>query len=872
MSAQPAFTLSVSESCKSNAVARLTFLRLADFATFIKSQPPVSDKLQSKGVVASLFSGGIRTVENVSSVTAVCLDFDEQIEGQLEAVSAVLQDAGISHVGFASFSNNGRCAFVIPLSTPTSIAGHAATVEYLRSVLGPYAKFSPESSRAAQLRFISANADNPDRELVVFDGQLLAPRQPVETPAPTSSPVSFDAFSDVARPHEKQLFLIALRNNLLNHDRLDAYERWSAVLFAAFRAWGVAKKRNDLTDEQRELLEALNVWSSQHEKYRAGCVEAKIGDHLTRSSNTLTIQSLIKMETDHDRLRACVRTEESVDFDDRIELDRALTRLVGGTSVTQVTVINEDALKEAQSERAVEQAKREAERKWGQGILARMPAPTARFAEFRDIVTAIATQGNAEFWELPENQWPERFFLRPIPILMSLAQIASLGFMPHTLFRLGEGVSSKALNLYFLHIAAAGTGKSEVFKSVHAILEETVFRFCNPREKLHSATGLWVNHFERTGSLQMMTSEEAESLFGKFGNIDQHLSALHTCVKELFDKGIPGKGYRPSAQVQREIEEVIAPSLVLNLAGTPRLLAGDITETMLGDGFMSRMITYINDKDPSAQTEAEKLAAKLALMESSAEKGVDANAVWAGRFFKELWQASGHPSGPKFFDAPVDADRDMLVGAIREHFSNPDLEPRYIRPGRTKDDRARAAKLQLRAEQRYVIPKGLRGLPAEEAISSLVTRAQLKLNVLTAILTLIADPKAEYLDLEIMEWAEEVLYVAQRDFYQHLLGSDAGLTSIMPKYRINTDALSKLKPAIEPGGLLYSGDMVKSSELRASSKAWRRFISDLKADPQSERGKIAHEMLVELGIGYYDDPDGKNCRMFFIKPETKDEE
>lgn len=867
MSAQAGFTLSVSDSCKTNTVSRVTFLRLADFAAFVQAQPPVTDKLHSRGIIASLFNNSTRTVENVLSVTAVTLDFDQPADGLFEAVTGILEGEGIGFVAFGTFSNGGRFAVVLPLAAPTSIAGHAATTDYIATLLGPYAVFAAESRRASQLRFISANAESEYRLFRLNDAPLLAPREPVSAPAVAQTTAAIDAFAEMATPNEKLLFLLALRHNLLNTERLDQYEQWCPVLFAGFRAFGIGKKRTALNPEQIELLEALNIWSAHHEKYKKGCVEAKIGDHLQHGVKTLTVQSLLRMECNHQRLIHFIKTDEALDTEDRPALAASLNRLLGGTSVTQVTHLNEEVLKEAQTERATEQAKVETERKWGQGVLARMPAPTARFREFREIITALATQGQAEHWELPTNDWPKDFFLRPIPFLFSLAQIASLGFMPHVLFRYGEGVSPKALNLYFLHIAAAGTGKSEVFKSVHAIIEATIFNHCNPREKLHSATGLWVNHFQRTGSLQLMTSEEAESLFGKHGNIDQHLAALHTAIKELFDKGIPGQRYRPSAQVQREIEEVTAPSLHLNLAGTPRLLAGDITETMLGDGFMSRMITYINDADPSQRTEEECLASKLKMMESSAEKGMDANAEQAVRFFTNLWKAGNHPSGNAMFDTPID-ERAALIEAVQAHFDT-DMTPRYIRPGKTAADRRRATELCLRAEMRYPVPRGMMGLPAAEAISSLRTRAELKLNLLTSILTLIADPLAEYLNLEIMEWAEEVLFVAQRGFYRHLLGTN-DTVSLLPKYRINTDALAKLRPAVEPGGLLYAGDMVKANALRESSRAWRNLITDLKTDPMSDRCKMAHEMLIELRVGYQDTGEN-NSRVFFIKPETKEE-
>jgi hypothetical protein len=864
-----AFALSVSDSCHSNQVSRITFLKLADFAAFIRNQPPVTDKLASKGIVAALFNGNIRLVENINSVTSATLDFDEPEEGLFEAVTAVLEGEGIGFVAFGTWSNNGRFAVVIPFAEPTSIAGHAATIQYVHGLLGAYAKFAPESMRAAQLRFISGNADAEYRLFKLNDAPLLKPRVPVDEPLPAAQHVAtFDGFADMASPAEQQLFLLSLRHGLINPSRLDAYEHWSAVLFAAFRAWGVGKKRKDLNQHQLELVEALNQWSARHEKYKPGCVDAKVGDHLTHGAKTLSIQSLLRMEVDHGRLRHFIGTDESLNTEERVALAASLNRLLGGTSVTQVTHINEEAVKEAQTERAAELAKREADRKWGQGILQRMPAPTPRFAQFREIITALATQGSAEHWELPENDWPKDFFLRPIPFIFSLAQVATLGFMPHVIFRYGEGRSPKALNLYFLHLAAPGTGKTETFKSVHPIIENTIFRYCNPREKLHSATGLWVNHFQRTGSLQLMTSEEAESLFVGSG-ADQHLLNLHTAIKELFDKGIPGQPYRPSAQVQREIAEVMAPCLHLNLAGTLRLLNGNITQTQMGDGFTSRFCVYLNDADPSTRTEAECIDAKLAQMQSTAERGTDANVLRAVEFFKKLWKDSHHPAGNHIFDIPVN-EQEELIEMIQAHFNNPDIKPRYIRPGKSVQDMKHAAEVFLRAEKRYPLPRSLNGLPEAEGISSLGNRAEVKLSVLATALTLISDPNAEYLNLEILEWAEEVLWVAQRDFYYHLIGAGASFTSILPKYRVNPEALAKLRPAIEPGGLLYAGGLVKSSDMRASSKAWRSLLSDLKTDPNGERCRLAHEMLIELGVAYQD-TGANNSRMFFIKPETKED-
>ena len=72
------------------------------------------------------------------------------------------------------------------------------------------------------------------------------------------------------------------------------------------------------------------------------------------------------------------------------------------------------------------------------------------------------------------------------------------------------------------------------------------------------------------------------------------------------------------------------------------------------------------------------------------------------------------------------------------------------------------------------------------------------------------------------------------------------------------EALAKLRPTVEPGGLLYGAE-VRSTDLCMSSRAWR----DLKTDPDGYRSKLAHLILHELGVTYRD--TGKdNARMFYL--------
>lgn len=82
-------------------------------------------------------------------------------------------------------------------------------------------------------------------------------------------------------------------------------------------------------------------------------------------------------------------------------------------------------------------------------------------------------------------------------------------------------------------------------------------------------------------------------------------------------------------------------------------------------------------------------------------------------------------------------------------------------------------------------------------------------------------------------------------------------------YRVTPEALAKLRPAIEPGGLLHGGAEVRSADLAQYSRAWRRLITDLKANPDGERSKLAHAILRELGVSYRD-TGMNNGRVFYL--------
>lgn len=860
---QPAISQPVScaygENVKSGVVKPFIFQSLRAFAGWLKNLPPVADKIQSKYIVGATFSTTERTLNTLTGTTMLQCDFDKVINPeQHAAVCAVLEGLGIAHVSFDTFSNGGRFVVLIPLARPASIGEHRATMDWVVRELGAYAVGLDAASYNPVLpRFVSPNAANSERTVTMFAGTLLAP-----VPAPDAEPLPpnvhslapipakaavldrFALYEEQASPEQQRLFLTALRHNLLPQDRLDEYPRWFPVIYAGFRGWAVNSL--NLTESQKEMVEALNLWSASHPKYKKDAIQIKLKDWLRDrggAGKPLHVQSILTHEVEAERLRTAINVDDSIDFDDKVALVEVFDRMLGATPVT---VVSDEALEAALTKVQKQDEDNAALRVRGLTFISRAPHVNDRFEQFLDILTAFATSNKKERWELLDDEWDE--FLRPAPILISLCQMYAMGFAPHVMFRESETIPPKALNVFFLNIAPAGTGKSTAMDIIHNTLSKTLFKNLSPSYKLHSATGLWVNAFERHGPLQLVTSDEAESLIGKHNQKDQHLLALQTSVKQLYDQGVPGRKFRPSAQVQRELMEVTAPVMNLNLAATPALLRDDMTGAMMHDGFVSRMIVSIDDRDRKGETEAEEIKRKADLIREKANGTLDSTQAALVKFMNDSWRSAEakHPAGREFFSITGDEPDADLSGRIRAHFERNDFPVRYITPPKTDAGIVRFATILTRARTCWSVPAGMKGTDAEANIESLRVRAQIKLCILSSILTLVANPGATEVNLEIMEWAADILYCTQHPFYRYLMNSSDTVPTLL-RAKANPLFIDKLRPATAEGGPLRGG-IVTSQVLRNFSRPWRKLITDLKLPEAHERRRAAEDILDELEV------------------------
>jgi len=871
MQAQPAPTqniaLSVGEDVASGRIKNIVFQSLNAMGGWIRTLLPVYEKLDSKYIVGATFLSSQRTLQNMAGATMIQLDFDKPIDdAHMSSVSLSLELAGISHIAFETFSSCGKFVVLIPYSKPATEAEHKASIDSVAASLGGYALgLDPASYSPVLPRFVSPNANHPAREVTVFNGKPFEPIKvqayeefpanvtPINQIAQRRALDNFELFNEQATPQEKILFLEVLRNNLLPADRLEEYPRWFPVVYACFRAWAVISPT--LSESQREMVQTLESWCKHSPKWEPEAINKKLRSWLSdggSGSTPLHIRSLLTHEVDEAAFRAVIANDEG--------MTAAFNKIKGATPVT---VVSDEEIEQAITRQKARDDALAAIDQQGLTFLSRAPFINERFSHFINLVIRVATQNNVrEAWELPQDQWD--YFLRPSPILFGLLQSYAMGFAPHVLFRMSDSLSPVALNIYHLAIAGAGTGKSVTIDLTNDIGAKTIFCNSLPKFKLNSATALWINAFQKHGQVQLLLSDEAESLFGKAGKFDQNLVALHTTVKQLFDQGVPGKHYQPSALVQRDLEQMNAPTFSMNLAATPVLLREDISSGMMHDGFLSRVIVNIDSRSFEKETEEQLQERIMRLLELETDKTYEDNVSDIVKFFNGSWRSpeADHPSGRTFFNYMGDETADELNDRIRAHFEMSNMPVRYIMPPKDKDGMKRFSALCARAERRWDIPHTFVGTTVEANINSLKVRSRAKLLTVASILSLVADPGAKVINLDIMEWAEEILFTAQHPFFLHLIKMGRTESPSM-RVRVNPEFIDTLRPAIDRGGPLRTSQCT-SRQLREFSRAWRKLIANLACPPLSDEYRVAIEALSQLGVGFKHNDNTHGTTFFML--------
>lgn len=830
------FTLSRQEGAATNKVARTEFT-IDTLRHFVEFAPPVSQKLDSRALIGGVFAKNIRNSDNLIECTALTLDYDKPLDtGHLERACTALDIAGIAYVGFNSYSNHGRFALIIPFNQPTDRNGRDAALRYVKATLDTLGGFSSESEVAEQLRFISPNPSYQRK--VICSGptaNLLNVAQPDATVAPVIDINSrrtvdtFELLSEQASPTNKALYIEALKSNCISSTRTESYLSWAPLLFATFRAFAFGVPSDKLTQEQETVFEVLEQWCRANDGYVEGSLAIKLKDYLRNpnNSNPLHIGSILKLEVDRFKFRE--------HLSDNNELLTAYNNLVGEAPTV---AIDPKVLEAANRERDHKEEERIKQELRAFNCLHDLPTPTPRAVEFKSLLTNLITQGQKEAWQLePDVEW--EYFLHPVPVMLGIMQVAALGYT-NILFKGGPNLPPKALNIYSLNIAKAGTGKSAAAKLVEDVLAHTQYRVSLMNSKLYSDTGLWLGAFERAPQC-LFINEEAEQFFGKGGQIDQNRAGLQSMLKVMFDEGIPGRLYRPSSQVQKTLKEINGPFLCCAFSATPTLLQTDVSDYMFRDGLISRMFVSIDSRPTELKSKAEEVHNRIEAKRGNGNNTDDQDIkIQMAHLLTSGWGMAGTQlHAPKTPSEP-------LCEAFQIEFAERSLETtRYIMYA--EKDFQEASEIEYETQARWVVPTNL-GEDVATSVESLRIRAVTKTITLAAVLTLISNPEALHIDIEYLRWASDFQYNTEYGFYKFLLSRDSAFT-LSNKFMVDDSKMGKLRPALIKGGPLFKGE-ASSSELNAFSRPWRRVVSALNKGPDDPSRKSAEALLSELNVGY----------------------
>ena len=172
------------------------------------------------------------------------------------------------------------------------------------------------------------------------------------------------------------------------------------------------------------------------------------------------------------------------------------------------------------------------------------------------------------------------------------------------------------------------------------------------------------------------------------------------------------------------------------------------------------------------------------------------------------------------------------------------------------------------AESRWDFPPDAGYARAAGAIKA---RAKINLQILAAVLTLIADPHAKTLNYDITVWAEKFLFHSQIGVYEWLQKKATVASQTSGALRFEVKRIDTLRPAIEPGGLLFNGGVVRARDLRDKYRSWRKLIEDLQAPGESNKmvRQTAEQILYQLGVQM--ESAGRSY-VFSMKPLKRDDD
>ena len=877
------------------------FADTAELASFLASQKPVTNKIDSAIIVPAVFKNypvqaNERTIINALETTACILDYDAG-DVTAEEIAEKLDSLSLDYTIRPSFSDtpeSPRFCAIIPWSQPLAVGKHRAAVEQIvKPLLNGKGHFANESCVPTQARFIQPKVGTtasillPDADPWMLTNIEVPDSLPAATPATQNADPLALVDTD---PGNRLLFRLAL--NYIDADKLG--RDWVAVLGCGMRMFGITPevlKTKELTTEQWGLIADLEAFSARgsQDKYR-------------NPENGIGI----------DRCRA-TRLNGDGEWVPSLVMQNASTCLYGTNMITLTGVIKRSDFFAFDSELQTDfpELLEQARQRFHHDIVVEEALPTEeqlaaaaldgerRIAKFNDENADYFERVNTLLDRMPKGPAqrlahtlatggvPGRatWFLQP-PAAVVLGAMIINAIMANRVWLKMANLPALAGNLYAYMFADSGTGKSVMVDYAMEILAKAGYEWAHYDGKVHSASGMHTNLMSR-GPTLLLTADELKMWFSNVeGNAqpNSNQATLDAFMLNVWLASSRGRKVTPDVRAaDRNGERVNVappirqPNISTFMIGVPEDMHF-FSEGMLSDGSLARSLCFVPTEDTAGETDEQRTRRHAKRREEMRtgtgevldDKEKDA-AIAALIAFDKALQDQGlgesrasNLSGHDFIEEQeAPALRDEMTAFREFSMARANLPDNMIRILYCDEE-------TLRLIGKFDLEFALR-FPSRK-VESIMNRYAEKAERLALCLTVFDNPAATKINYDHMEFALNLVALAEEPWLKRLLDAKQEITLKGNKFEKFVPEIQKL---LEKGGPLHSKPAGFSMfEIKCDKRfsALQSVVSKLKVASEAIR-RDAQTTLDALNLSPIKNPNGKGERIFHPdhRPELHDD-
>jgi hypothetical protein len=477
------------------------------------------------------------------------------------------------------------------------------------------------------------------------------------------------------------------------------------------------------------------------------------------------------------------------------------------------------------------------------------------------------------------------WFLQPPAAVVLAAMIINV-VMAHRVWLKIANLPPLAGNLYAYMFADSGTGKSVMVDYAMEILAKAGYEWARYDGKVHSASGMHTNLMSR-GPTLLLTTDELKMWFSNVeGNAqpNSNQATLDAFMLNVWLASSRGRKVTPDVRAaDRNGDRVNVappirqPNVSTFMIGVPEDMHY-FSEGMLSDGSLARSLCFVPTEDTAGETDEERTRRHAKRREEMRtgtgevldDKAQDAAVAALVAFDKALQdqglgecRASNVTAHDFVEEEAAPGLRDEMIAFRDFSVTRSNLPDNMIRFLYCDEE-------TLRLIGKFDLEFALR-FPSRK-VESIMNRYAEKAERLALCLTMFDNPTATKIDYDHMEFALNLVALAEEPWLKRILDAKQAITLKGNKFEKFVPEIQKL---LEKGGPLHSKPAGFSMfEIKCDKRfsALQSVVSKLKVASEAIR-RDAQTTLDALNLSPIKNPTGKGERIFHPdhRPELHDD-